>query len=127
MLKLFRPVELAAGLVMVALVGGALLASGASVARSKSSAESGSDPGTSLYQTQCAVCHGSNGRGSEIGKNLDVPDLHSSKVQSRSSSYLGHFIRNGKGAMPAFGSRLSSEQITSLVTYLRRLGASDRK
>jgi len=72
-----------------------------------------------IYKTNCAACHGPDGRGSSVGKSLHVPDLHSSQVQQLSDTELNNAITQGKGNMPPFGGRLSEDQISSLVKYIR--------
>jgi cytochrome c6 len=71
------------------------------------------------FKSNCAMCHGADGTGSALGKRLQVPDLHSKDVQSLSSDDLVKVITNGKGKMPGFGSRLSSDQIQKLAAYVR--------
>jgi len=71
------------------------------------------------YKTNCAACHGPDGRGSSVGKSLHVPDLHSSQVQQLSDTEWNNAITQGKGNMPPFGGRLSEDQISSLVKYIR--------
>jgi cytochrome c6 len=69
------------------------------------------------------MCHGEDGTGTPLGKRLQAPDLTSKEVQSQPSAALASTIRGGKNNMPPFGDRLNSEEIESLVAYVRRLGA----
>ena len=71
------------------------------------------------YKTNCVSCHGADGRGSPVGKSLHVPDLHSSQVQQKSDAQLSDVITQGHGNMPPFGGRLSNDQISALVKYVR--------
>ena len=73
------------------------------------------------YKTNCVSCHGQDGRGSPVGKSLHVADFHSAQVQQQSDAQLAGVIAEGRGNMPAFGSRLSKDQIDALVTYIRTL------
>ncbi len=67
--------------------------------------------GSDVFTTNCATCHGASG-GDLIGHSLTDAQLSSAVV-------------NGKGAsMPSFGSRLDSEQINAVVTYLSSLGTN---
>jgi cytochrome c6 len=74
------------------------------------------------FQANCAVCHGADGGGSDVGKSLHAPDLRSDKVQMKSNAALARFISEGSGAMPAFKDRLDHQQILDEVRYLRVLG-----
>lgn len=82
-----------------------------------------SDPGPEtfgqeLFEQTCANCHGANGQGGPgrpaIGAGSDAMTL--SDVQ-----LLG-VMNVGPGAMPSF-SRLTAEQLASLVDYIRVLQA----
>jgi cytochrome c6 len=76
----------------------------------------------STYKTTCVACHGPDGRGSTVGKSLHAADFHSAQVQQQSDSQLATAISDGRGNMPAFGTRMSQDQINSLVKYIRTLG-----
>jgi mono/diheme cytochrome c family protein len=73
------------------------------------------------FRTKCAMCHGPDGSGSEVGKSMNVPDLRSPAVQKLPDPELAQFISNGKGGMPPFKNSLSEDQIHSLVTHIRSL------
>jgi cytochrome c6 len=73
------------------------------------------------FRTKCAMCHGQDGSGSEVGKSMNVPDLRSPTVQKVPDVELAHVISNGKGGMPSFKNSLSEGQIHGLVTYIRSL------
>jgi mono/diheme cytochrome c family protein len=75
----------------------------------------------STFKTKCAICHGPDGAGSEVGKSMNVPDLRSQAVQSLADTELVEVITNGKNGMPSFKSSFSTEQIQSLVKYVRTL------
>jgi mono/diheme cytochrome c family protein len=76
----------------------------------------------STYKTNCVSCHGPDGRGSAVGKSLHTADFHSAQVQQQSDTQLAGVIAEGRGNMPAFGTRLSKDQINALVKYIRTLG-----
>jgi mono/diheme cytochrome c family protein len=76
----------------------------------------------SLYKTNCVSCHGPDGRGSAVGKSLHAADFHSAQVRQQSDAQLAGVIAEGRGNMPAFGTRLSKDQINDLVKYIRTLG-----
>jgi cytochrome c6 len=84
------------------------------------------DPGpdgaiSATFRTKCAMCHGPNGSGSEVGKSMNVPDLRSPVVQKLPDAELAQVIANGKGGMPSFKNSLSEEQIHALVVHIRSL------
>lgn len=68
--------------------------------------------GATVFKDNCGACHtlstaGTNG---QVGPNLDdtklaVPDIEST-------------VRNGRGAMPAFGGSLSDAQIKAVAAYV---------
>jgi len=75
----------------------------------------------STYKTNCVSCHGPDGRGSAVGKSLHAADFHSAQVKQQSDAQLANVIAEGRGNMPAFGTRLSKDQISALVKYIRTL------
>src|ERR1700676_788403 len=87
------------------------------------------DPGpdsaasSATFRTKCAMCHGPDGAGSDVGKSMNVPDLRSQAVQKLPDAELAQVISNGKAGMPPFKSSLSEDQIHGLVTYIRSLAA----
>src|ERR1700686_3639852 len=76
---------------------------------------------SATFRTKCAMCHGPDGGGSEVGKSMNVPDLRSPVVQKLPDVQLAQIISDGKGGMPSFKSSLSEDQVHSLVTYVRSL------
>jgi mono/diheme cytochrome c family protein len=76
----------------------------------------------SLYKTNCVACHAQDGRGSAVGKSLHAADFHSAQVQQQSDVQLAGTISEGRGNMPAFGTRLTKDQIDALVNYIRTVG-----
>jgi mono/diheme cytochrome c family protein len=76
---------------------------------------------SATFRTKCAMCHGQDGRGSEVGKSMNTPDLRSQAVQKLPDAQLAQIISNGKGGMPSFKNSLSKDQIHSLVAHIRSL------
>lgn len=77
--------------------------------------------GSATFRTKCAMCHGQDGGGSEVGKSMNVPDLRSPVVQKLPDAQLAQIISEGKGGMPPFKGSLSEDQIDSLVAHIRSL------
>ncbi len=78
---------------------------------------SSDDPGAQVYAARCAGCHGSDGGGG-VG-----PQLSDGKVVDAFPNAAGEVavVTDGRGRMPAFGDRLSSEEIDQVVAYTRTL------
>jgi mono/diheme cytochrome c family protein len=78
-----------------------------------------------LYQTNCLVCHGPDGRGTVVRAAMPpIPDFTSREWQSvHESPQLSVSILEGKGAlMPPWHGKLSAEQARDLVAYVRSFG-----
>jgi mono/diheme cytochrome c family protein len=76
---------------------------------------------SATFRTKCAMCHGPDGSGSEVGKSMNVPDLRSPELQKLSDAQLAQIISDGKGGMPSFKNSLSADQIHALVAHIRSL------
>ena len=76
----------------------------------------------SLFNSQCAKCHGRDGRAKTArGRQTRTRDFTSADWQNDvSDERIFNSISRGKGKMPAF-KKLSDAQIDSLVSYVRRL------
>lgn len=79
------------------------------------------EKGAAAFKENCALCHGENGGGSDMGKALKVKDLRSKEVQNATNEDLAKTVRDGKNNMPPFKSRLSDAQIDELIGYIRHL------
>lgn len=101
---------------LVSLVAVGLIGFSASSSRAQSAGET-------LYKAKCAMCHGPDGKGEvPMGKKLNARNLGSTEVQSQSDAQLTDVLTKGKNKMPAYESKLSKEQITQLVAYIREIG-----
>jgi mono/diheme cytochrome c family protein len=78
------------------------------------------DAAADTFKAKCAMCHGENG----VGKGK-VPALTSPDVQKKSDDDFKNAIEKGtktdKGMMPAYGGKLSADEIDALVKYVRSL------
>lgn len=72
--------------------------------------------GKTLYQTQCAACHGMEGQG-----GIGVPIKGSSVVVGRPISRHIKMVLNGVTgtAMQAFGPQLNDKELAAVITYER--------
>jgi mono/diheme cytochrome c family protein len=87
-------------------------------AQTASAASAGSDASNfdvpKLFANTCGWCHSNAGRVAGKGPQLMGTTLTDEQITYR--------IRNGKpGAMPAFGSSFSDEQIKAIIKYIREL------
>ncbi len=73
--------------------------------------------GADLYRAGCARCHADDGTGG-IGPAIGTPD--SNAALELTDEMIRGVIRVGPGRMPAF-SRLTEDQVDSLITHLRQL------
>jgi cytochrome c6 len=74
------------------------------------------------FKAKCAACHGATGAGdTTMGKNLKLKDLGSAEVQKQSDEELTTVIGKGKGKMPAYDGKLSKDQISDVVKFIRTL------
>ena len=115
--KAERHVMFASTILLLLFVGLTLFV--ASIARANPGPDNAA--GSATYRTKCAMCHGQDGSGSEVGKSMKVPDLRSPVVQKQPDAQLAQIISEGKGGMPAFKTSLSEEQIQGLVAHIRSL------
>ena len=67
-------------------------------------------PGQLLFQKNCVRCHGANGKRGLNGAH----DLTKSNLNAFGRTYL---VTNGIGKMPAFGKKLTPEQVEQVVAY----------
>ena len=95
----------------------------ASLQNSNSSMTSKPVSVAAIYARRCASCHGKDGRARTFkAKFNDARDLTSSQWQeSVSDEQIYNSIMNGRGKMPAFGKKLTEEQVDALVVYVRGL------
>jgi mono/diheme cytochrome c family protein len=71
----------------------------------------------SVYKAQCAKCHGKTAEGRHFGG----PSLISEKTAAMSAEDLRNMIANGKGRMPKYVGKLTSEEIDNLVQQIRTI------
>lgn len=78
--------------------------------------------GAETFKAKCASCHGADGAGQTgMGKKMGLRDLGSADVQKQTDAQLTAIIADGKGKMPAYGAKLSAEEIKALVAHMRSL------
>ena len=70
-----------------------------------------------VFKKDCAKCHGKTAEGRHFGG----PSLISPKTASTSTEGLRNVLANGKGRMPKFASKLTAEEIDTLVHQIQAL------
>lgn len=75
--------------------------------------------GADTYKAKCQMCHGPDGTASTpTGKAMKVPSFKDVKA---SEAEMIAVTKDGKGKMPAYGSKLTDAQIKDVVSYIRTL------
>jgi cytochrome c5 len=83
-----------------------------------------------LFRTNCARCHGADGRGdTPLGHTYNAPEFTDAEwwrkhADITSTVRLISIVSHGKGGMPAFGKKLKPSEIKLLVNYVRRFRKS---
>lgn len=79
--------------------------------------------GAALYKKRCSTCHGNDGQAKNFrGKVMHATNLTNATWQDDvSDEHIFNVISSGKKDMPAFSKKLSSDEINSLVSYIRGL------
>lgn len=109
------------GSLMLLVLFAGLMVFVVSIARANPAPDAAADSAT--FRAKCAMCHGPDGSGSEVGKTMHVPDLRSPEVQKLPDTQLAQIISDGKGGMPPFKNSFSQDQVHSLVAHIRSLRA----
>ena len=77
------------------------------------------EAGRALYdQRNCAACHAGGNNVIAAEKTLRKEALDSYLAGGRKESSVVTQVTNGKNAMPAFGGRLSDEEIGDVAAYV---------
>jgi len=76
-----------------------------------------------LFKQRCIKCHGADGTGNTTyGQTIGASNLTDPEWQDRvEDKRLLNVIKHGRGQMPAFGEKLTDDQIDSLMLYVRTL------
>jgi len=87
--------------------------SGESAAQSSAIKDPKVAAGAKLFALNCAHCHGIDATGDE------GPDLH--KVTKTDERIKSQILNGTKGEMPAFGKKLTQDDVATLVVFIRSL------
>jgi mono/diheme cytochrome c family protein len=88
--------------------------------------------GQKFYETNCTVCHGNKGEGSEAASvaqkmALKPPSLLSEKIFGWSDTHLYHVITVGQGVMGPYASHIPQAYRWQVVNYIRFLQQKSKK
>jgi cytochrome c6 len=78
--------------------------------------------GAATYTSKCQMCHGADGTGNTpAGKSMKVPSFLSPATVKESNADLIAVTKNGKGKMPAYGTKLTDAEIKDVIAHVRTL------
>jgi len=78
--------------------------------------------GQSIFELNCAPCHGATGNGGAVGREAAPSLKHATSTQ------IGEAVRIGPGTMPVFDTTVvSDQQLNSLVRYVLYLRAPQNR
>ena len=75
--------------------------------------------GKKIYEKQCAICHGKDGKGeTPVGKRTDTPDMTRTPWKYGTKlTDVEKITRDGAGKMPKYEDKLSAAEITAVSRY----------
>lgn len=81
------------------------------------------DRGQKLFEQNCAICHGKEGRGDGVlAKNLKTrPTNLKERAGHHTDGDFAWKIANGRGDMPGFKDQLTESQIWDMVNFIQTL------
>lgn len=99
------------------LMGMLLLACGGSTAGDGMALDAERKPGAQVYNTNCALCHGRDGKlGLNGAKDLTASTLTKAEMLA--------VVTDGRNAMMPYKNVLSAKEIDAVVEHVRSLGTS---
>ena len=79
--------------------------------------------GAALYETNCRVCHGAQGRGDgPVGRKFVTKspvDLHEAYTQDQADGQLFFTLTRGRTLMPFYRDALSATERWDVINYVR--------
>ena len=74
------------------------------------------DPGEQVFSANCSACHAGGNNAIMPDKTLKKDVLEENSMNSVDA--ITNQVRNGKNAMPAFGGKLTDEDINNVANYV---------
>jgi mono/diheme cytochrome c family protein len=75
--------------------------------------------GATTYKAKCLACHGADG--AKIIPALGVKPLNTPAVKAMGAAGVTNIITKGQGKMPAFGGKMSGDEISATAAYVLSL------
>jgi len=75
------------------------------------------------YKKNCEACHGPEATGGLVKvekKQIKVPSLKADHALKHTDEQLTKMITNGEEDMPAFKNKMSAQEISEMVRYIRK-------
>jgi len=82
--------------------------------------------GAQIFAGNCAACHAGGNNVIQTEKTLRKEALDQYLEGGRKESSVVTQVTNGKNAMPAFGGRLSDEEIADVAAYVIDQASNDK-
>ena len=86
------------------------------------------DRGQDRFDIYCSVCHSQVGNGKGIVTQYDYPvipaNLHDQRIREQADGEMYNTIVYGLRSMPAYGYQLKTEDVWSIIHYVRALQRS---
>ena len=80
------------------------------------------DSGAETYKARCAMCHGEDGTANTpAGKAFKAASFNEPAIVKIPDLDRIAIVKKGKDKMPAFGDKLTDDQIKSVLAYIRTL------
>jgi mono/diheme cytochrome c family protein len=80
------------------------------------------DDGAAIYKSKCEHCHGADGMSHTFaGKMTSAAKFGDPEVAKMTDADWTAVVKGGKKKMPAFGKKLTDNQIAAVVAYVRTL------
>jgi mono/diheme cytochrome c family protein len=77
-----------------------------------------------IFEKDCKECHGANGAGGRVkledGTRLRVPSFREGHALRHPDSDFVKQIEKGGDGMPAFKDKLTPQQITEMISFIRK-------
>jgi mono/diheme cytochrome c family protein len=80
------------------------------------------DAGADTYKARCAMCHGDDGTANTpAGKMFKAASFSDPAIVKITDADRLGIVKKGKDKMPAFGDKLTDNQINAVLAYIRTL------
>lgn len=119
-LAVYRSSEMSLAKILAAALAALVCITPACVTRDDASAGKKTKDGDAreLYARNCAVCHGLDGEGKQVG-TLNVPALREGRAAQDPDARLLSQIHDGGNGMPPFKFTLTDDEIQDLLRFVR--------